>query len=476
MPSTVRLLFACLWLAVNAAASEKVIKEHAIALLDKPLYPEGFTHFRYSNPSAPKGGELSIAATIRFDSFNPYILKGTSAYNSELLYDSLLAYSADEPYSAYGLIAESIERASDDSWVAFNLRPEARFHDGDPITAEDVVFSFYLLVEKGEPEYRLKYEQVSKAEATSKYRALFTFARPRQKKLPFLLGELPVFPKHYWTAANRDFSKANLTIPLGSGPYKIRTVKPGRQVIWERVNDYWAKDLPINRGRHNFDSLRDDYFLGYDAALEAFRAGQVNFNEEGIARNWHSAYDFPAITQGKVIKERIPVKTHFGMSGFMFNTRRVPLDNRGIRQALTLLYDFEWINKHLMYGEYERIDSYFVNTSLAARGLPSAPEVALLTPFKHQLFPEVMTRTFQLPVTDGTGNLRPQIKKALSLFGQNGWHLKNNRMTNDLTGKPMELTLITSFPLMVKVLVPYQKRLEETGIKLTIEALDGSDL
>lgn len=457
--------------ALSAPSPFKSTPETAIAHPGIPKYNNDFQHFDYANPSAPKGGELSFLVQGSYDSFNPYIPHGRAAADTELLYDSLMEFSADEPYSAYGLVAESVERAPDLSWVIFNLRPEARFHDDHPITADDVVFSYNRLITEGDPVYKMNFSQVKSAKALSDHRVLFEFKEPSQRKLPFLLAAMPVLPEHFWKSDKRDFGKSGLTVPLGSGPYKVLR-HDNDQVIYERVRNYWAKDLPINKGRHNFDTIRAEYIRNNASLLEAFKSGLVNFHYEPVSKHWYTSYDFPAIQKGDVIKERFKVISFIGMNGFMMNTRRPPLDNWLVREALILLFDFEWTNQHLMFNEYKRVNSYFVNTDLAASGLPSPEELKLLKPFQNQLPNEVFTQVYKPPVTDGSGNIRQHKLKALKLLHKAGWELVDGKLLHKESKKPLTITMINSFPQMETTILPYKKNLNAMGIEMVLHTLD----
>ena len=473
-----RLCFLLLVMICHSVRAMPVgaLKEHAITLPGTPKYPADFKHFDYVNPNAPKGGEFSESVQGNFNNLNPYSINGNHAVMSSLLYDKLMHFSIDEPYTAYGLVAESVERARDNRWVIFNLRQSARFHDGKPVTAKDVAFSYNILTSKGDFIHKVNFTGVESVEILSPYRILFRFKDPGSRKLPFLLASLPVLSEHYWSAGNKDFSKTTLDIPVGSGPYRIKTVKPGREIVYTRDPDYWGKDLPVNRGRFNFDQLRFEYINLSITELDTLKGGSSNFLTERVARTWHTAYDFPAVRQGDIIKERIRVKSNIGMNAFIFNTRRPPLDNRKVREALILLFDFEWLNKHLMFGEYTRNDSYFVNTDMAARGLPSSNEIKLLEPYSEQLAPEVLAKEYQPPKTDGSGNNRKNIAKAIELLKAEGWELEQGKMIHQKSGQPMELKILNQIPQMGPSLNSYKKSLDQAGVQLTIQALDTNQI
>ena len=461
-------------LPLLSAAPIKVTKTHALTLLDEPKYLSGFKHFDYVNPKAPKAGVFSMNVAGEFDSFNPFITHGNASWSIEIIYDSLLSYSADEPYTAYGLVAESIELPEDRSWVAFNIDPKATFHDGHPMTAEDVVFTLNILRKHGLPSYKLNFAEVESATAVSVSRVLFTFKSPQQRKLPFLIGQLPILPKHFWEDSAHDFTKGNLNIPLGSGAYKISSFKPGHRIIYERVENYWARNHPIKVGRHNFEKHVYDYYRDNNVAFEAFKKGDYHFRYEPISRIWYTSYQFPAIQNGDAIAERIKTRQNWGMNSFAFNTRRPHLKNPKVRRALTLVYDFESLNKNMMYSEYSRTNSYFVDTNFASSGLPGKDEIALLEPFRDQLPAELFTTEYTLPATDGTGNIRQSLNQATQLLKEAGFVKKNNKLINPETGTPVVLDVINPYPQIESTLVAYKKNLSKLGVELNIKTIDNS--
>ncbi|HCS44548.1 MAG TPA: hypothetical protein DIW52_17260, partial [Pseudomonas sp.] len=371
----------------------------------------------------------------------------------------------------YGLVAGQIEKAPDNSWVRFYLRPEAHFHDGHPIRAEDVVFSFEALTKDGAPLYRGYYSDVAEVIAEDPLKVLFKFKHTNNRELPLILGQLPVLPKHWW--ASRDFSKGNLEMPLGSGPYKVSEVKAGRSVRYERVKDYWGKDLPANRGFYNFDVLTTDYYRDNTVALEALKAGQFDYWQEMTAKNWANAYNIPAVTEGRLIKEQIPNGNPTGMQGFVFNLRRPVFQDVRVRQALTLLLDFEWTNKQLFNGAYARTRSYFENSEMAASGLPDTDQLAILDPFRGKIPEQVFTEAFQNPVTDGSGMIRAQQRKAYQLLQEAGWRIVDDKMV-DATGKPVTIEFLLAQTEFERVLLPFKRNLSDLGIDLVIRRVDVS--
>ncbi len=394
-----------------------------------------------------------------------------SANDIDLIYDTLARQSLDEPFTEYGLIAGKIEKAPDNDWVRFYLRPEARFHDGHPVRAEDVVFSFQTLVKDGAPMYRGYYSDVADVVAEDPLTVLFKFKHSNNRELPLILGQLPVLPKHWW--ASRDFNKGNLEVPLGSGPYKVTEVKAGRSVRYERVKDYWGKDLPINRGFYNFDVMTTDYYRDNTVALEALKAGQFDYWLEMTAKNWANAYNIPAVTEGRLIKEQIPNGNPTGMQGFVFNLRRPVFQDVRVRQALTLLLDFEWTNKQLFNSAYARTRSYFENSEMAATGLPDADQLAILDPFRGKIPEQVFSEAFANPVTDASGMIRTQQRKAYQLLQEAGWRIVDDKMV-DANGKPVSIEFLLAQTEFERVLLPFKRNLSDLGIELVIRRVDVS--
>lgn len=472
MPSRALLLQVCGLLFTGLACAAQAAPQHALTLYNEPpKYPANFKYFDYVNPDAPKGGIFRQAGFGGFDSLNPFINKGVPADEINLIYDTLAKQSLDEPFTEYGLIAGKIEKAPDNSWVRFYLRPEARFHDGQPIRAEDVVFSFQTLIKSGAPLYRGYYSDVEEVVAEDPLRVLFKFKHKNNRELPLILGQLPVLPKHWWE--NRDFSKGNLEIPLGSGPYKVSSVKAGRSIHYERVKDYWGKDLPVNRGFYNFDTLSIDYYRDNTVALEALKAGQFDYWMEMAAKNWANAYNIPAVAEGRLIKEQIPNGNPTGMQGFVFNLRRPVFQDVRVRQALSLLLDFEWTNKQLFNGAYARTRSYFENSEMAASGLPDADQLAILDPFRGKIPEQVFSEAFQNPLTDASGMIRAQQRKAYQLLQEAGWRIVDDKMV-DTHGKPVTIEFLLAQPEFERVLLPFKRNLSDLGIDLVIRRVDVS--
>ena len=446
--------------------------QHALTLYGEPAkYPASFKHFDFVNPDAPKGGELRQSGFGGFDSLNPFINKGVAADDIGLIYDTLTRHSLDEPFTEYGLLAEKIEVAPDQSWVRFYLRPQARFHDGQAVTAADVVFTFDALMKDGAPQYKAYYADVAKATAEDARRVRFDFKRSNNRELPLILGQLPVLPKHWWS--NREFNKGNLEIPLGSGPYKVADVAAGRSIRYERVKDYWGNDLAVNRGFYNFDSILIDYYRDTTVALEALKAGQFDYWLEVSAKNWASAYDVPAVKDGRLRKEEIANHNPTGMQGFVFNIRRPLFQDPRVREALGLLFDFEWTNKQLFNGAYTRTRSYFENSELAASGLPSSDELKTLEPLRAKLDPKVFTSVFEVPRSDASGIIREQQRRAYQLLQEAGWKIVDDKMV-DTAGKPVSLEFLLAQTDFERVLLPYKRNLADLGIELLIRRVDVS--
>ena len=460
-----------LLLAVPAVAADgpAITRSHAFSTLGQPQLPPGFPYFPYVNPEAPKGGEVALSAVGTFDNFNQFIVRGTAAEQIGRVYDTLLSPSADEPATAYGHLAQTIEMPADRMWVAFELRPEARFHDGTPVTADDVAWTFETLVKQGRPYYRQYYADVREVTVENPHRVVFHFKSNQNRELPLILGEMPVLPKHWWEG--RDFSRPLTDPPLGSGPYQVDHFEFGRTIAFKRVPDWWAKDLPTGRGFDNFDTVRIEYFRDATVALEAFKAGQIDFRQENIAKQWATAYDFPAREKGLVKLDEIKHHLPTGMQGFAMNTRRPALKDRRVREALAWAFDFEWANKNLFYGAYARDLSYFSNSDLASSGIPQGAELALLEPFRDQLPPELFTQPFTLPVTDGSGNNRRELAHALDLFKQAGYEVKDRKLVGP-DGQPFTFEMLLSDSSYERVALPYMQTLAKIGIDAHVRTVD----
>jgi microcin C transport system substrate-binding protein len=462
-------LVAAIPAARTAMAQAASRRTHALSLLGEPRYQPGFTHFGYVNPNAPKGGEVALAAIGSFDSFNPFIVRGVAAAGLGALWMTLLRGSQDEASTEYAHLAEAIELANDGTWVAFELHPAARWHDGRPITAEDVTWTFATLRQHGRPFYRAYWADVTEAVAEGPRRVVFRFRDASNRELPLILGQLMVLPRHWWEG--RDFTRPLLDPPLGSGAYRLEAFEAGRTVSYRRVADFWAADLPTEKGTDNFDVMRYEYFRDATVAFEAFKAGQIDFRSENIAKEWATGYDFPARRRGLVKLEEIRHELPTGMQGFVMNIRRPLFQDRRVREAMMLAFDFEWSNRNLFFDAYARTSSYFSNSELASSGLPEGEELALLERFRGRVPEEVFMRPFTLPVTDGSGNNRENLRRALTLLQQAGWTVRNQRLVN-AQGQPFSFEMLLSSPSFERVALPYAQQLQRLGIEMRTRTVD----
>ena len=438
---------------------------HAIAMHGAPKYLRNFKHFEYVNPNAPKGGAVVNEATGTFDSFNAFILKGIPAAGIGLIYDSLMVGSSDEAFTNYGLLAESVVVPEDRSWVTFNLNSEARWHDGKPVTPEDVIWTFETLLKKGHPFYRVYYGDVKTVIKTGNRQVTFNFPGSTNRELPLILGQISILPKHYWEG--RDFSKTTLEPPLGSGAYKIKNFEAGRNVTYERVKDYWAKDLPVKKGQSNFDELRYEYYRDREVATEAFKSGAFDFRSENSAKRWATQYDFPAKKVGQVKKLLIPHERPTGMQGFIFNIRKPFFNDPRVREAIAYAWDFEWTNKTIMFGAYKRTNSYFSNSELSsANGLPKGEELEILQKFQSQLPTKVFSKVYKAPQTDGSGNIRSNLRIALKLLREAGWSVSDGKLRNT-QGEVFAFELLLRQPSMEKLALPLKQNLKRLGVDMT---------
>lgn len=453
-------------------AQDAAAAANGIAMHGDLKYGPDFTHFDYVDPDAPKGGTLSLSTIGTFDSMNPFILRGTPAAGLGLAFETLTMQSFDEPFSEYGLIARTIEMADDRSSVSYELHPDARWHDGTPITPADVIFSFETLKAKGHPRYRAYYANVAKAEQTGERRVTFTFdGSGTNRELPLIIGQLSIIPKHYYEG--RDFEKVGLDVPIGSGPYRMKSFVPGRSTVSERVTDYWGADLPVNKGRNNFDIVRYEYFRDADVALEAFKAGQYDLRMENSAKRWATGYTGPAIERGLIKVEKVKIEPPARMQGFIFNLRRELFRDRRVREAIGYAFDFEWTNRTLMYDQYVRLTSYFHGEpSLMAKGEPSPAELALLEPWRGKVWPEVFGPPPVPPKTDGSGNIRDNLRQALRLLREAGWEVKDGKLTETATGRAMAFEILGDDPSDERIAGPFVQNLKRLGIDARIRVVD----
>jgi microcin C transport system substrate-binding protein len=450
---------------------------HATSLIGTPKYPADFKHFDYVNPDAPKGGSVRLTATGTFDSFNFIPYKGNKAAGLGLIYDQLMVASLDEPSTDYVQIAESVTYPPDFSTVTYKLRPEARWHDGKPVTPEDVIFSLNVLKQYN-PQQAFYYKNVTEAKKTGDREVTFYFDEKNNRELPQIVGQLIVLPKHFYEnqgGAARDPSKTWLDVPLGGGAYKIKTFEAGRFIVYERVKDYWGDKLPVNVGQNNLDEIRYDYFGDRQVAFEAFKAGQIDYFAENSAKSWATAYDFPAVTSGKVVKNGdIRLKNPEPMQAFVLNTRRRQFADPRVRRAFNLAFNFEWMNQNLFYGQYTRTTSFFENTELAARGLPQGKELEILETLRDQVPPEVFTTEYKNPVNDASSIIdRKNWREATKLMSEAGWEVKNGVLVNK-AGEPFAADFLLVQPDFVRIVEPYKQALERLGVKVTVRVIDAA--
>ena len=459
-----------------AAFADAVQTGHGLSAFGDLKYGPDFEHFDYVNPDAPKGGSMrttSILAGQTFDSLNGYILKGdpadglTDPYN--LIFDSLMVSAKDEPDAVYALVATHAEFIPGGDWITFEIRDDAVFSDGSPITAEDVAFSFTVLKDKGHPAYRLSLRDVEKAEALSPKRVKYTFSKDAPKRdLPMMVATLPIFSKAYYS--ENDFTESNLDIPLSSGPYKIGKIDRNLSITFERREDYWGKDLPVNVGRWNLDKITFEYFRDQEAAFEALTAGKLDLREEFSSKFWGTRYNFPALEKGDVVKDVIPDNRPAGTQGYWFNTRRDKFSDPRVREAIALAFDFEWSNKTLFYGLYHRTDSFFENAPFEASGKPTEGELALLEPFRDDLPEGVFGEAYVPPETDGTGRNRRNIRKAMKLLDDAGWELIEGKRVKD--GKPFEIEFLDDSNSFARITGPYIENIKKLGIDAKMREVD----
>lgn len=459
-----------LWCVVSSPAFAAG-SVHALTLYGAPKYAPDFAYFDYANPAAPKGGEMRLAAAGTFDSLNPYIIKGVSAPGLGMLFQTLMSASDDEVFSRYGQIAESVEMPDDRSFVIFNLRPKARWHDGKPVTAEDVAWTFRTLLDKGHPFYRSYYGHVKAVKVESPTRVRFDFDMAGNRELPLIISEMPVLPRHFWEG--KDFGATTLDKPLGSGPYRIKSVDTGKRIVYERVPDWWAADLPVNKGLYNFDTISYDLFRDETVLLQALFSGVYDFRQENIAKSWATAYDQRPVREGLIKKEEIKHSLPAGMQGFAFNTRRAIFKDPKVREALNLAFDFEWSNKQFAYGAYKRTRSYFENSDLSSTGLPEGRELEILTAYKGKIPDSIFTTPYAPPKTDGSGNLRENLSKARTLLKEAGWAVgKSGLLEKD--GVPFKFEFLSHSETFERWISPFLANLKKLGIEGSFRVVDAA--
>ena len=467
-----RVLAAMMLLCAGVpAAAQTVGPAHGFSLAGRLALPAGFDHFQYANPAAPKGGDITFGAEGSFDSLHPFVLKGVAARDVGRIYETLLVESAEEPSTSYGRIARSLTVSADRRAVTFDLDPAARFHDGHPVTAEDVAWTFTTLRDSGRPNYRQYYSDVTAVSVDGPSRVTFTFRNAENRELPLILGQLVVLPKHWW--AGRDFTRGLMEAPLGSGPYRIESFELGRAVVLARVADYWGAERGFARGMANFDRVRTEYYRDSTVALQAFKAGKIDFRRENVSKNWATAYDFPAVDKGLVKREVFTHRLPSGMQGWFMNTRRAVFADARVRRAMNEVFDYEWTNRNIFFGAYTRTGSWFANSELASSGLPEGAERALLERYRDILPPGVFTQPFRSPVTDGSGNNREGLRAALGLLKQAGWEIKERRLVN-AAGEQMRFEILMHDPSYERIATPYAQWLQRLGIEVNLRTVDAS--
>jgi len=470
------LALPALWPA-RANAQEKTWR-HGLSLFGELKYPPGFARFDYVNPNAPKGGAVRQIAFGTYDNFNMVVagVKGSLAIGIDLVSDTLMASALDEVSTEYGLIAEAVNYPEDFSFVTYRLRAQAIFHDGKPMTPEDVIFSFEAF-KKNHPQLSAYYRHVVKAEKTGEREVTFTFDAPGNRELPQIVGQINVLPKHWWEATDkngkqRDVAATTLEPPLGNGAYRIKEFVPGRSIVYERVKDYWAKDLNVNIGRDNFDELRYEYFRDSTVALEAFKADTVDWRSENSAKNWATAYDFPAVKDKRVILEEFPIRSFGVMQAFAFNIRRDKFKDPRVRLAFNFAFDFEEMNKQIFFGQYRRIGSYFEGTELACSGLPAGKELEILEAVRDKVPPEVFTKVYTNPVAGRPENVRANLREAVRLLKEAGYEVRNQKLVNAKTGEPMNVEFLVSDPNSERYVLFYKPSLDRLGITASVRTVD----
>jgi microcin C transport system substrate-binding protein len=472
------LLFALPAVTAAQAGNEENDWRHGLSLYGDLKYKPDFKYFDYVNPNAPKGGSARQVAIGTFDNFNPVVsgVKGNAAVGIDLIFDSLMTSSMDEVSSAYGQLAESVSHPDDFSSVTYRLRPQAKWHDGAPVTPDDVIFSFNAYKQHS-PRLSAYYQHVTKVEKTGEHEVTFTFDSPGNREMPQIVGEFSVLPKHWFEGVDssgkpRDIAATTLEPPLGNGAYRIKDFVPGRSVTYERVKDYWGKNLPVNIGRDNFDELRYEYFRDTTVALEAFKADHLDWRIESVAKNWATAYDFPAAIDKRVVKEEFPIRNFGVMQAFAFNTRRAKFSDPRVRRAFNLALDFEEMNKQFFFGQYTRINSYFEGTELASSGLPTGLELEILNTVRGEVPPEVFTTEYKNPVNGNPEAVRNNLREATRLLREAGWEIRNQKLVNTKTGEPMDVEFLLEEPVFERFVLFYKPVLERLGINVTVRTID----
>jgi microcin C transport system substrate-binding protein len=460
-------IFSVFFVFSTAAFASNTTKSHAISIYGKPKYEKNFAHVKYANPNAQKGGTILLHSLGGFDSLNSFTLKGNPAPDLGLMFDNITVQLADDPGTEYCLICESLEYPADRSWIQFKLNPKAKFHDGSSITSADVAFSFATLT-KNLPIYKAYFADVNPPEVIDAQTVKFTFKKSNNE-LPVIIGQLPVLSKAYWE--KKDITKTTLEIPVGNGPYKVKSFETGRSITYERVKDYWAADLPPQKGKYNFDLIRYDIYGDNSVSLEAFKGGSYDFREEYSSKSWNQDYEFEGKRKGQVIMELVSDESPQGMQGFAFNLRREIFKDIKVRKALNLLFDFEWMNQNLFFNAYERTNSYFENSPMAAKGTPKGAELKILSKFKDQLPAELFTKEFFLPKNKIDAGKKENLKAALKLFEEAGWKIQGGKLKNS-AGKPFVFEFLMGSDGLEKVVLAFKESLQRAGIEMSIRNVD----
>ncbi len=468
----IRILLTLVLILCSSASYSKTNVSHAIAMHGEPKYQDDFLSVEYIDTKALKGGSIVRSAIGSYDSFNPFILKGTSAAGIGALFETLTTGSSDEAFTEYGLIAKSIEWPDDRSWVSFVIREEAEWHDGKKITADDVIWTFNTLMEKGHPFYKYYYGDVSEVLKVEENKVRFNFKSNTNKELVLIVGQLPVLPKHYWE--NKNFEETTLEPPIGSGPYKIKSFDAGRSITYELNENYWGfkNNLPIKIGKDNYGTIRYDYYKDRGIEREAFKSGEIDFFSENSSKEWATSYKIDSVKKGLIKKELIQHENPQGMQGFAFNTRKNLFKDRRVRKAISYAFDFEWSNKNLFFDAYKRTDSFFENSELASNGLPSSEELNYLNPYVDVLPNEIFITEFKNPVTDGSGYMRSQLQEASKLLNDAGWKLVDGKLTDSSSKEIFEFEILLRSPAFERIVLPFKDNLEKLGIFAEVRTID----
>ena len=461
-----------LFISISFPSFAEINISHAIAMHGEPKYKKDFAYVDYVNPNAYKGGKVVFSTNGTYDTFNPFTLKGTSAAGIGNLFETLTTSSSDEAFTEYGLLAETIEWPDDRSWVAFNLRKEAKWHDGKSVTPEDVIWTFNTLMEKGHPFYKYYYGDVIEVVKEGDLKVRFNFIGNTNLELPLIVGQLPVLPKHYWE--NKNFEETSLDIPMGSGPYKINSFEAGRSITYQLDMNYWGFNIPIKKGTENFGTIKYEYYKDRGIEREAFKSGEIDFFSENSSKEWATSFEIPTVKNGLIKKELIDHENPQGMQAFAYNVRKDIFQNKKVREALSYAFDFEWTNTNLFYGAYKRTNSFFENSELASSKMPMGEELKLLNDYINELPSEVFDKSFNLPKTDGSGFIRKELAKATSLLKEAGWIIEENQLINIETGKHFKFEILLRSPAFERIVLPFKDNLQKLGISVTVRTIDSA--